>query len=73
MDCQAILHISEYREGLKTGVCILKTHEDKDLAYVEIRCVGKKGEYKGDMTWAWGRGRIQGYYGDDAIRRHYLY
>ena len=60
MDCQAILHISEHREGPKTGVCILKAHEDKDLAYVEIRCVGKKGECSGDMTWAWGSGGFKG-------------
>lgn len=60
MDCQAILHISENREGPKTGVCIIKAHEDKDLAYVEIRCVGMKGECKGEMTWAWGRGGFKG-------------
>jgi hypothetical protein len=56
MDCQAILHISESQEGPKTGVCVLRAHEDKDLAYVEIRCVGTKGECKGEMTWVWGRG-----------------
>jgi len=60
MDCQAILHISENREGPKTGVCIIKAHEDKDLAYVEIRCVGMKGECIGEMTWAWGRGGFKG-------------
>jgi len=60
MDCQAILHISENQEGPKTGVCIIRAHEDKDIAYVEIRCVGTKGECKGDMTWAWGRGGFKG-------------
>lgn len=60
MDCQAILHISEKQEGPKTGVCTIRAHEDKDLAYVEIRCVGTKGECKGDMTWAWGRGGFKG-------------
>ena len=60
MDCQAILHISEDQEGPKTGVCIIRAHEDKDLAYVEIRCVGVKGECKGDMTWAWGKGGFKG-------------
>ena len=60
MDCQAILHISETQEGPKTGVCIIRAHDDKDLAYVEIRCVGTKGECKGDMTWAWGRGGFKG-------------
>ncbi|MBK5281128.1 MAG: hypothetical protein JJE16_03455 [Nitrospiraceae bacterium] len=60
MDCQAILHISENREGPKTGVCIIRAHEDKDFAYVEIRCVGVKGECKGEMTWAWGKGGFKG-------------
>ena len=60
IDCQAIFHISENQEGPKTGVCIIRAHEDKDLAYVEIRCVGTKGECKGDMTWAWGRGGFKG-------------
>jgi hypothetical protein len=60
MDCQAILHISETQKGPKTGVCIIRHHDDKDLAYVEIRCVGTKGECKGDMTWAWGTGGFKG-------------
>jgi len=60
MDCQAILHISQNQEGPKTGVCIIRTHEDKDTAYVEIRCVGNKGECKGEMTWAWGKGAFKG-------------
>ncbi|THJ25231.1 MAG: hypothetical protein CAF45_001635 [Nitrospira sp. CG24E] len=60
MDCQAILHISENQEGPKTGVCVIRAHEDKDLAYVEIRCVGTKGECKGEMTWAWGKGGFKG-------------
>jgi len=60
MDCQAILHISENNEGPKTGVCLIRAHDDKDLAYVEIRCVGNKGECKGDMTWAWGLGGFAG-------------
>jgi len=60
MDCQAILHISQNQEGPKTGVCIIRTHEGKDTAYVEIRCVGNKGECKGEMTWAWGKGGFKG-------------
>jgi len=60
MDCQAILHISENQEGPKTGVCIIRAHEGKDLAYVEIRCVGLKGECKGEMPWAWGKGGFKG-------------
>ena len=60
IDCQAILHISENQEGPKTGVCIIRAHGDKDVAYVEIRCVGVKGECKGEMTWAWGKGGFKG-------------
>ena len=60
MDCQAILHISENHEGLKTGVCIIRAHDGKDVAYVEIRCVGLKGECKGEMNWAWGKGGFKG-------------
>ena len=60
MDCQGIFHISETQEGPKTGICIIKAHEDKDLAYVEIRCAGVKGECKGEMTWVWGRGGFKG-------------
>ena len=60
MNCQAILHISENQEGPKTGVCIIRTHEDKDFAYAEIRCTGNKGECKGEMTWAWGKGGFKG-------------
>ena len=60
MDCQAIFHISENQEGPKTGVCIITAHEGKDLAYVEIRCAGIKGECKGEMTWAWGWGGFKG-------------
>jgi hypothetical protein len=60
IDCQAILHISENQEGPKTGVCIIRAHGEKDVAYVEIRCVGVKGECKGEMTWAWGKGGFKG-------------
>jgi hypothetical protein len=63
MDCQAIFHISDNQEGPKTGVCIIRTHEDKDVAYVEIRCVGVKGECKGEMKWAWGKGGFKGIMG----------
>lgn len=60
IDCQAIFHISENQEGPKTGVCIIRAHGEKDVAYVEIRCVGVKGECKGEMTWAWGKGGFKG-------------
>lgn len=60
MDCQAILYISKNVEQPKTIACILRAHEGKDLAYVEIRCVGKTGECKGEMTWVWGKGGFKG-------------
>jgi len=60
IDCQGIFHISDNQEGPKTGVCIIRTHGDKDVAYAEIRCVGVKGECKGEMTWAWGKGGFKG-------------
>ena len=37
MNCQAILHISEHQAQPKTVLCILRAHEDKDLAYGEVR------------------------------------
>jgi hypothetical protein len=60
MDCQAILYISKTVEEWKTILCILRAHEDKDLAYGEIRCTGKTGECKGEMTWVWGKGGFKG-------------
>jgi hypothetical protein len=60
MDCQAIVYISKSVEERKTILCILRAHEGKDLAYGEIRCAGKLGECKGDMTWVWGKGGFKG-------------
>ena len=60
LDCQAMIHISENQEVQQTALCILRAHQGKDLAYVEIRCVGTKGECKGEMTWVWGRGGFKG-------------
>lgn len=60
MDCQAILHISEKEEQPKTVPCIVRAHKGKDLAYGEIRCVGKKGDCKGEFTFVWGRGGFKG-------------
>ena len=63
MDCQAILYINKNVEERKTILCILRAHEGKDLAYGEIRCVGKTGECKGEMTWVWGKGGFKGIMG----------
>jgi hypothetical protein len=60
MDCQAILYINKNVEERKTLLCILRAHEGKDLAYGEIRCVGKTGECKGEFTWVWGKGGFKG-------------
>ena len=43
MDCQTIFYINKNVEERKTVLCILRAHEDKDLAYGEIRCAGKTG------------------------------
>ena len=50
MDCQTIFYISRTVEERKSVLCILRAHEGKDLAYVEIRCAGKTEDRKGDMT-----------------------
>src|SRR5467141_330645 len=60
MDCPTILYISKNVEQQKTILCILRAHQGKDLAYGEIRCAGKTGECKGEMTWVWGKGRWKG-------------
>jgi hypothetical protein len=60
MDCQAILYISKNVEERKTILCIVRAHQGKDLAYGEIRCVGKTGECKGEHTWVWGKGGFKG-------------
>jgi hypothetical protein len=60
MDCQAILYISKTVEERKTILCILRPRQGKDLVYVEVRCAGKTGECKGEMTWVWGKGRWEG-------------
>ena len=60
LDCQAIFRINEIEEDLHTALCIMKAHEGKDLAYGEIRCVGKKDECKGEFTFLWGKGGFKG-------------
>jgi hypothetical protein len=60
MDCQTILYISKTVEERKTILCILRPRQGKDLVYVEVRCAGKTGECKGEMTWVWGKGRWKG-------------
>jgi len=60
LECQAIFRISELGEERHTALCIMRAHEGKDLAYGEIRCVGKKDECKGEFTFVWGKGGFKG-------------
>ena len=60
LDCQAILRISENEVERHTALCLMRAHEGKDLAYGEIRCVGKKNECKGEFTFVWGMGGFKG-------------
>ena len=60
IDCQAIFRISENEEERHTALCIVRAHEGKDLAYGEIRCVGKKDECKGEFSFVWGKGGFKG-------------
>ena len=60
IECQAIFRISENNEERHNALCIVRTHEGKDLAYGEMRCIGKKDECKGEFTGVWGRGGFKG-------------
>jgi len=60
LDCQAIFLISEIGEERHTALCIMRAHEGKDVAYGEIRCVGKKDECKGEFSFVWGKGGFKG-------------
>lgn len=58
--CQTIIHISETKAERQTALCIIRAHKNKDLAYGEIRCVGKKDECVGEFEFVWGRGGFKG-------------
>lgn len=60
MDYQAVLHLSEHHEGPNTGRCLIRAHQDQDIAYVEIRCIRNRGECADEMRWVWGRGKSKG-------------
>jgi hypothetical protein len=60
LDCQAIFRISENDEERHGALCVIRTHEGRDLAYGEMRCVGKKEECKGEFTFIWGMGGFKG-------------
>jgi hypothetical protein len=66
LDCQAIFLISENGEERHTALCIMRAHEGKDVAYGEIRCVGKKDECKGEFSFVWGKGGFKGITGTTA-------
>ena len=60
LDCQAIFRISENEEEQHTSLCMMRAHEGKDLAYGEMRCVGKKNACTGEFTFVWGSGGFKG-------------
>ena len=60
IDCQAVVFLSESKEERQSALCIMTTHEGKDVAYGEMRCVGKKDDCKGEFTFSWGSGGFKG-------------
>ncbi|WHZ15295.1 MAG: hypothetical protein OJF52_002137 [Nitrospira sp.] len=60
IDCQAIVRLSGNEEERQSALCMMTAHEGKDIAYGEMRCVGKKDECKGEFTFSWGRGAFKG-------------
>jgi hypothetical protein len=60
IDCQATVRLSENSEEHQSALCMMSANEGKDIAYGEMRCVGKKDECKGGFTFSWGRGAFKG-------------
>lgn len=60
IDCQAIVRLSGNEEERQAALCIMSAHEGKDIAYGEMRCVGKKDDCKGEFTFSWGSGGFTG-------------
>lgn len=52
--------ISENGEERHAALCIIRAHEGKDLAYGEMRCVGKKDECTGECSFVRGKGGFKG-------------
>jgi len=73
MDCQAILYISKNVEERKTILCIVRAPSRQGPRVWRNPMCGKDRRMQRRAYVGLGKGRIQGDYGDDAIRRRYLY
>ncbi len=60
VDCQAVVLISDDKEERQSALCMMTAHEGKDVAYGEMRCVGKKDDCRGEFTFSWGSGAFKG-------------
>jgi hypothetical protein len=60
IDCQTIVRLSEDKEERQSALCVMTAHEGKDVAYGEMRCVGKKDDCRGEFTFFWGSGAFKG-------------
>lgn len=59
IQCQTVARISENKEE-QTALCLMTAHEGKDIAYGEMRCIGKKDDCQGTYTFTWGSGAFKG-------------
>jgi hypothetical protein len=59
LQCQTVARISENKEE-QSALCLMTAHEGKDIAYGEMRCVGKKDDCQGKYTFTWGTGAFKG-------------
>jgi hypothetical protein len=59
IQCQTVARISENKEE-QSALCLMTAHEGKDIAYGEMRCVGKKDDCQGTYTFTWGSGGLKG-------------
>lgn len=60
IDCQTVVRITENKEERQSALCVMTAHEGKDIAYGEMRCVGKKDDCRGEFTFSWGSGGFKG-------------
>ncbi len=60
IDCQTVVRFTENKEERQSALCVMTAHEGKDIAYGEMRCVGKKDDCRGEFTFSWGNGAFKG-------------
>lgn len=60
IDCQAVVLINDDKEERQNALCVMTAHEGKDVAYGEVRCVGKKDDCRGEFAFSWGSGAFKG-------------